>query len=108
MARMRTTGRRNKLEEDDYVPEYLIYGRFHTPPCPKEGEDTLGYVSKRWTSLLALEELRAADAALALPVAKFLSCAKESHAAFIESVPEPVPYAPGTQTQQSELSDEAV
>ena len=106
MARMGTTGRRNQLEEDDYVPEYLIYGRFHSPPCPKEGEDTLGYVSKRWTSLLALQELRAADAALALLVAKFLSGAKESHAAFIESLP--VPYAPGTQTQQSELSDEAV
>ena len=98
---MGPVGRRIKLEEDDYTPEYLIYGRFHNPPCPKEGQDILGYVTTRWTSLLALEELQAADAALAAPVAKFLSHAKESHAAFIESLPEPVPvpYAPGTQTQ---------
>ena len=50
---MGPVGRRIKLEEDDYTPEYLIYGRFHNPPCPKEGQVILGYVSTRWTSLLA-------------------------------------------------------
>ena len=83
---MGSIGLRNEMGEDNYTPEYLIYGRFHRAPCPIEGEDELGYRSKRWTSLEALQELQAADAVLARPVAKFLEVAKSSHASFALSL----------------------
>ena len=106
---MGSIGLRNEMGEDNYTLEYLIYGRFHRAPCPIEGEDELGYRSKRWTSLEALQELEAADVVLARPVAKFLEVAKSSHASFAESLPEPPLYQPGTETQlseQTELSEE--
>ena len=75
---------RNKLTADNYRCEYLMYGRFHLPPDAEGEADTVGYRSKRWTSLAALEDMEWEH--LGSPMGTFLTKAKEMTEAFASSL----------------------
>ena len=77
---MSAKSRRNRIDEENHSTEYLLYGRFHLPE-DEEGPDELGYRSKRWTSLAALEDLDPKE--LQEAVSSFILRAKDAHENFV-------------------------
>lgn len=73
----------NKLTQEEYKCEYLMYGRFHLPPADDGFVDEMGYRSKRWTSLEALEEMEWEQ--LHSPLGTFLAAAKGLTDSFAQS-----------------------